>query len=97
MTAHGFRSVASSWLNEEANFMFEWEDTTGTQHKDLRPFNPDGIERQLAHGSENKVRDCYNRADYMGERETMMQLWADTIDVWADATGKVVPIKKKTA
>ena len=59
----------------------------------LRAFNPDAIERQLAHGEPNKVRDAYNRADYMGERETMMQVWADYVDQCADQSGKIVDIR----
>jgi integrase len=85
MTAHGCRALASSWLNEEGRYQ---------DNGQLRAFNPDSIERQLAHGEPNKVRDAYNRADYMGEREIMMQVWADFIDRCADQSGKVVPIRK---
>jgi integrase len=41
---------------------------------------PDVIERQLAHKERNKVRAAYNQAEYLNERRTMMQLWADMID-----------------
>lgn len=84
MTAHGFRALASSWLNEVGQFQVNGQP---------RAFNPDAIERQLAHGEPNKVRDAYNRADYMGERETMMQVWADHIDQCVDQSGKVVDIR----
>lgn len=73
-TGHGFRTTASSYLNEAG-------------------FNPDAIERQLAHGEPNKVRDAYNRADYMTEREKMMQAWADYLDTCEDSSGKVVLLK----
>jgi integrase len=43
-------------------------------------FNPDWIERQLAHKERNPVRAAYNRADYLPERAGMMQEWADHID-----------------
>jgi len=43
-------------------------------------FNPDAIERQLAHTENNAVRAAYNRADYMEERIKMMQCWADYLD-----------------
>lgn len=59
-TPHGFRSVASSWLNK-------------------RGFNPDAIERQLAHIDDNKIRAVYNRADYMDERAEMMQQYSEFI------------------
>ena len=85
MTAHGCRALASSWLNEEGRYQ---------DNGQLRAFNPDAIERQLAHGEPNKVRDAYNRADYIGEREIMMQVWADYIDHCGDKSGKVVQIGK---
>jgi integrase len=56
---------------------------------------PDVIERQLAHAERNKVRVVYNRAQYMDERRTMMQAWADYLDALRTAPGKVVPIKRK--
>jgi integrase len=46
MTGHGFRSIASTILNE-------------------RGFQPDVIERQLAHAENDKVRAAYNRAEYV--------------------------------
>jgi integrase len=62
MTSHGFRSMASTRLNE----MGKW--------------NPDAIERQLAHGERNKVRATYNYAQHLRERVHMMQDWADYLD-----------------
>jgi len=61
MTGHGFRSMASTLLNE-----LGW--------------NPDAIERQLAHGERNSVRAAYNYAEYLPERRKMMQAWADHLD-----------------
>ena len=61
MTGHGWRSIASTWANEEG-------------------FDPDAIERQLAHTPEDKVRSAYNRAAYMKLRRPMMQAWADWLD-----------------
>lgn len=43
-------------------------------------FSGDAIERQLAHISGNKVRGAYNHAQYLPERRTMMQWWADYLD-----------------
>lgn len=40
-------------------------------------FNPDAIERQLAHVPGDKVRGIYNRAEYLPERRAMLQAWAD--------------------
>jgi len=61
MTAHGFRSMASTLLNEQG-------------------WNPDAIERQLAHNERNNVRAAYNFAEYLPERRKMMQAWADYLD-----------------
>jgi integrase len=43
-------------------------------------FNPDWIERQLAHQEENKVRGAYNRALYIKDRRIMMQWWSDYLE-----------------
>jgi len=40
-------------------------------------FNPDAIEKQLAHEEINRVRRAYNRADYFETRVDMMQWWSD--------------------
>lgn len=72
MTGHGFRSVASTILNEQ-----------GYRH--------DVIERQLAHAERNQVRAAYNRAEYLPERKTMMQEWADYLDK-LKAGAQVIPL-----
>jgi integrase len=44
-------------------------------------FNPDAIERQLAHQERNGVRAAYtHHARYIEERRKMMQWWADYLD-----------------
>jgi len=44
-------------------------------------FNPDAIERQLAHVERNGVRAAYiHHARYLEERATMMQWWSDFLD-----------------
>ncbi|GAC1630436.1 MAG: hypothetical protein NVS9B10_22830 [Nevskia sp.] len=45
-----------------------------------RGFNRDWIERQLSHGDSNEIRGIYNHADYLDQRRTMMQSWADHLD-----------------
>lgn len=59
-------------------------------------FDADVIERQLAHVERNKVRAAYHRSEYLAERRTMMQQWADMLDNWRTQQ-KVVPIKSKAA
>ncbi|QMW01703.1 tyrosine-type recombinase/integrase [Spirosoma foliorum] len=61
MTGHGFRTLASTILNEKG-------------------YQPDVIERQLAHEDSDKVRAAYNRAEYLAERKKMMQDYADLLD-----------------
>lgn len=44
-------------------------------------FNPDAIERQLAHQERNGVRAAYtHHARYLDDRTKMMQWWADYLD-----------------
>ena len=59
MTAHGFRSLGSTRLNEMG-------------------FRPDVIEAALAH-TQSGVRGIYNRAEYLEERRSMLQEFADWI------------------
>jgi len=62
MTAHGFRAMASTLLNESG----KW--------------NPDAIERALAHGDTDKVRAAYHRGIHWNERVEMAQWWSDHLD-----------------
>lgn len=59
-------------------------------------FNPDVIERQLAHCERNEVRGAYNRAEYLPERKKMMQHWSDYLDS-VEAGAKVIPFQGKAA
>lgn len=45
-----------------------------------RGYNPDAIERQLAHNPKDETRAAYNRAAYLPERTRMLQEWADWLD-----------------
>ena len=62
MTAHGFRTSASSLLNESG----KW--------------NPDAIERALAHMVSGEIRRIYNQSAYWVERVAMAQWWSDYLD-----------------
>jgi len=55
-------------------------------------FNPDAIERQLSHRERNGVRAAYtHHARYLGDRQEMMQWWADLLDqLRAQEEGNVV-------
>ena len=58
-------------------------------------WNPDVIERQLAHMERNQVRAAYHRSTYMDERARLMQWWADYLD--GRKAGNVVPFPQRTA
>jgi integrase len=47
---------------------------------ELGKWNPDVIERQLAHAEGNAVRRAYTRGEYWNERVAMMQDWSDYLD-----------------
>ncbi len=58
-----------------------------------RGYNRDWIERQLAHGDQDEIRDTYNHANYLEQRREMMQAWADSVDALC-AGANVVSIKR---
>src|SRR3546814_7272337 len=62
MTAHCFRTSASSLLNESGYW------------------NPDAIERALAHTVGGSIRRIYNQSAYWSERVEMAQWWSDYLD-----------------
>lgn len=62
MTAHGFRAMAATLLNE------------------IGIWNPDAIERQLAHQDSNSIRRAYTRGEYWDERVRIMQHLSDYLD-----------------
>ena len=65
MTAHGFRALASTLLNESG----KW--------------NPDAIERALAHRAAGSIRGTYHRGQHWAERVQMAQWWSDYLDCLA--------------
>jgi integrase len=58
-------------------------------------YRPDVIERQLAHTEKNAVRAAYHRSQYLEERRTMMQQWADYLDSQRGGEEKVVAFKRE--
>jgi len=49
-------------------------------------FQPDWVERQLAHGDPDRIRGIYNKAAYLDPRRKMMQAWANFMDALRDGT-----------
>jgi integrase len=65
-----------------------------TRLNEMGRWNPDVIERQLAHQEQNDVRRAYTYGvEYWPDRVTMMQVWADYLD-GLKGPGKVVPIRQ---
>jgi integrase len=54
-----------------------WRSVASTWATNDRGYNPDAIERQLAHVPDNRIRAAYNRAEYLPLRREMLQAWAD--------------------
>jgi len=50
-------------------------------------WNPDAIERALAHGDSDTVRGAYHRGAHWAERVEMMQWWSDQLDALRDGQG----------
>ena len=67
MCSHGFRSVASTLLNE-------------LYAAGISTFGSDLIEKQLDHIDKNEVRRAYNRSQYLRPRAEMMQYYSDCLD-----------------
>ncbi len=59
--------------------------TTASTNLNEMGWNSDWIERQLAHVPTNKVRQSYNKAEYLEGRREMMSAYAD----WLDNAGVV--------
>ncbi|HLX15073.1 MAG TPA: integrase arm-type DNA-binding domain-containing protein [Bradyrhizobium sp.] len=92
--AHGFRSSASTLLNEEGAFdgdVVEAQLAHETDEKKRRR-RDEVVRRQLAKGDKNKIRGIYNRAAYWSERVRLMQHWANRLDRLCK--GVAVPLRK---
>lgn len=61
-----------------------------------RGYNPDWIERQLAHEERNAIRKAYNHTLYLNERAKMMQDYSDLLDQKRQGA-QVLPFQKETA
>lgn len=51
-------------------------------------FNPDAIERQLAHVPQNRIRSAYNRAQYWDERVRLMEWYGEQVKEWVAQTAE---------
>lgn len=58
-------------------------------------WNPDVIERQLAHKERNEVRAAYHRSAYTKDRERLMQWWADYLE--GRKAGNVLQMPQRAA
>lgn len=58
-------------------------------------WNPDVIERQLAHKEANEIRAAYHRSTYLKDRDKLMQWWGDYLD--GRKAGNVVKLPQRAA
>jgi integrase len=70
--------------------------TASTLLNESGRWNPDAIERQLAHTENDDVRRAYARGEHWEERIRMMAWWADHLDELRSA-GKVILMDRKSA
>lgn len=95
------RPMSENTINKALRLMGYEDRQTGHGFRHLlstelngRGYNRDWIERQLAHGDADEIRDTYNHATYLEQRREMMQAWADSIDAQC-TRATVVSIKRK--
>lgn len=77
ITGHGFRAMARTILREDEALLFD----------------PEYIERQLAHKTKAANGEAYDRAKFLKQRREMMQRWADYLDQ-LKAGAQVIPLGK---
>lgn len=58
-------------------------------------WNPDVIERQLAHKEANEIRAAYHRSTYLKDRQRLMQWWGDYLD--GRKAGNVIQLPQRAA
>jgi integrase len=90
--AHGFRSTFSTLLNRETKTVIDAEGNK----RAVKVWDRDLIELQLAHVDRSSVRGIYNRVDshsMLEPRATMMQAWADRVDMFVGSTDPI-PLKR---
>src|SRR5712672_3390091 len=96
--AHGFRSTASTLLNEEGAFdgdVVEAQLAHDTEEKKRRR-RDEVVRRQLGKGDKKQIRGIYQRAAYSAERVIHNQHWAHRLDSLRDGA-PVVPLRNSAA
>lgn len=95
------RPMSENTINKALRLMGYEDRQTGHGFRHLlstelngRSYNSDWIERQLAHGDADGIRDTYNHAVYLDQRRDMMQAWADSIDALCSGAN-VASLKRK--
>lgn len=68
--------------------------TASTLLNESGKWNPDAIERALAHGFSDAVRGAYHRGQHWDERVKMAKWWSDHLDNLREG-GEVIPFKTK--
>jgi integrase len=98
---HHDRAMSENTINAALRAMgFPADEVTGhgfratarTMLHERLGFEPDVIEAQLAHSVRDSLGRAYNRTEFVQQRRTMLQAWADYLDELR-AGAKVVPLK----
>jgi integrase len=77
--------------------MHGFRGTASTRMNEMSRWNPDAVERQLAHQEANAVRRAYTHAtEFWAERVLMMQEWANYLDLLRQE-GSVMRLTKTLA
>lgn len=72
MCGHGFRRVANTILNMQM--------VPAQDGHEVKRFDSDWIERQMAHSEADEIRGAYNMAEYLPQRIRMMKWYSSFLD-----------------
>ena len=88
--AHGFRSTASTLLNEKGAFDGDVVESNSPTRREKCWRRDEVVRRQLGKGDKNKICGIYDRAAYWAERVRLMQHWSDRRDSLRDGEPAVL-------
>ncbi|MGF6289816.1 tyrosine-type recombinase/integrase [Paraburkholderia youngii] len=77
-------ALVRSGFNHERLFRAHGARGTFSTWAHEQGFTPLAIERQLAHVERNRVSRAYNKAEFLSERQKMMQDWGDYVQRLSD-------------
>lgn len=90
----GYRRLGIDTRNELTGH--GWRAVARTMLHERLGYEPEVIERQLAHAVKDVNGTAYNRTRFIAERRTMMQAWADYLDKLKKGA-EVIPFRANSA